>query len=186
MIREVLFSPLGMPCNSPPWGTIAAIDLKAGKILWEAKLGTTESIAPLGIAMHTGTPSFGGPVVTSGGLVFIGATLDNYLRAFEASTGAELWQGRLPAPAIATPMTYIYEGRQYLVTAAGGRRDIGADRSDMLVAFALPREGEAGPTLWSRTIDRPGGRFAYSLGLVLFALASVAAWSLARRAKKRT
>jgi quinoprotein glucose dehydrogenase len=185
MIREVLFSPLGMPCNSPPWGTIAAVDLKAGKILWESKLGTTESIAPLGLTLHTGTPSFGGPVVTSGGLVFIGATFDNYLRAFEAATGKELWQGRLPAPAIATPMTYIYEGRQYVVTAAGGRRDIGADRSDVLVAFALPRAGEAGPTLWSRTIDRPGGRFTYSLALMLFALVSGIAWLLMRRTRRR-
>lgn len=185
MIREVLFSPLGLPCNSPPWGTIAAVDLKAGKILWEAKLGTTESLAPLGLTLHTGTPSFGGPVVTSSGLVFIGATLDNYLRAFEASTGKELWQGRLPAPGIATPMTYIYEGRQYVVIAAGGRRDIDFGRSDTIVAFALPREGEAGPTLWSRTIDRPGGRFAYSLGLILFVLASASAWLMLRRRSRR-
>ena len=163
MIREVLMSPLGLPCNSPPWGTIAAIDLQAGKILWESTLGTTESLAPFGIALRTGTPSFGGPLVTDGGLVFIGATMDNYLRAFEAATGNEIWQGRLPAPGIATPMTYIYEGRQYVVIAAGGRRDAPVDRSDTFVAFALPRAGEAGPTIWSRTVDRPGGHFNYSL-----------------------
>jgi quinoprotein glucose dehydrogenase len=159
MKRVVLMSPLGMPCNSPPWGTLAAVDLNAGKILWESRLGTTESIAPLGIPLHTGTPSFGGPLATAGGLVFIGATLDNYLRAFNAATGDEVWQGRLPAPGIATPMTYTFAGRQYVVIAAGGRKDVGVDRSDLLVAFALPREGETGPSLWSRTVERPGGRF---------------------------
>jgi quinoprotein glucose dehydrogenase len=183
MIREVLMSPFGLPCNSPPWGTIAAVDLQAGKILWESTLGTTESLAPLGISLHTGTPSFGGPLVTSGGLVFIGATLDRYLRAFEASTGKEIWQGRLPAPGIATPMTYIYEGRQYVVIAAGGRRDIPVERADSLVAFALPRAGEAGPTLWSRTIDRPGGRFNYSI-LALAVLVIVAAVVLSSLRKR--
>jgi quinoprotein glucose dehydrogenase len=183
MIREVLFSPLGMPCNSPPWGTIAAVDLKAGKILWESTLGTTESMAPLGIAMRTGTPSFGGPLVTSGGVVFIGATFDNYLRAFDASNGKELWQGRLPAPGIATPMSYMYEGRQYVVIAAGGRRDADIDRSDTVIAFALPREGESGPTLWSRTIDRPGGRFKYSIAGIVGLLA-IAAIAIYRRRSK--
>ena len=186
MIREVLLSPLGMPCNSPPWGTIAAVDLKAGKILWESTLGTTESIAPFGIAMRTGTPSFGGPVATSAGLIFIGATLDNYLRAFDASTGKELWQGRLPAPGIATPMTYTYEGRQYVVIAAGGRRDADIDRSDTLVAFALPRADEAGPSLWSRTVDRPGGRFKYSLLAIATLLVAAATILLVRRAARRS
>jgi quinoprotein glucose dehydrogenase len=178
MIREVLWSPIRLPCNSPPWGTIAAVDLQAGKILWESTLGTTESLAPLGIALKTGTPSFGGPLVTNGGLVFIGATLDRYLRAFDASSGKELWQGRLPAPGIATPMTYTYEGRQYVVIAAGGRRDVPVERADALVAFALPRVGEAGPTLWSRTVDRPGGRFHYSLlgFVVLLILTAVVMW----------
>jgi quinoprotein glucose dehydrogenase len=83
---------------------LAAVDLRSGKILCQSRLGTTEEIAPLGLALHTGTPSFGGPLVTASGLVFIGATMDRYLRAFDASTGAELWQGRLPAPAEATPM----------------------------------------------------------------------------------
>ena len=183
MKREVLFSPIGMPCNPPPWGTLAAVDMQAGKILWESKLGTTEAIAPLGLPLHTGTPSFGGPVVTSGGLVFIGGTLDNYLRAFDASNGTELWQGRLPAAGIATPMTYIWEGRQYVVIAAGGRRDVGLVRSDMLIAFALPRDGEAGPSLWSRTVDRPGGRFKYSVGAIVVTLLVIAVGI--RRARRR-
>jgi quinoprotein glucose dehydrogenase len=181
MIREVLFSPLGLPCNSPPWGTLAAVDLKAGKILWESKLGTTEGIAPLGIALHTGTPSLGGPVITDGGLIFIGATFDNYLRAFDAMTGKELWQGRLPAAGIATPMTYVHEGRQYVVIASGGRRDADLVRSDMLVAFRLPRPDEAHASLWSRTVDRPGGRFKYSVAAILLMLGiALVAWRRAR------
>ncbi|MFM9862710.1 MAG: pyrroloquinoline quinone-dependent dehydrogenase, partial [Micropepsaceae bacterium] len=120
MIRDTLLSPLGLPCNPPPWGVLAAVDLKTGKIAWEATLGTTEELAPLNIALNTGTPTLGGPLVTAGGLVFIGATADRYLRAFDAASGAELWQGRLPAPGIATPMTYEWKGRQFVVIAAGG------------------------------------------------------------------
>ena len=97
MKRELLLSPLKLPCNPPPWGVLAALDLRAKRILWETNLGTLEEIAPLGIALRTGTPNFGGPLVTRGGLVFIGATFDRYLRAFDARSGAELWTGRLPA-----------------------------------------------------------------------------------------
>jgi quinoprotein glucose dehydrogenase len=183
MKREVLFSPVGLPCNATPWGTLAAVDLKAGKILWESTLGTTESLAPLGITLHTGTPSFGGPLVTRSGLVFIGGTFDKYLRAFNAATGEELWQGRLPAAGLATPMTYTFEGRQYVVIAAGGRRDAGVDISDTIVAFALPAEGEAGPSLWSQTVDRPGGRFKYSV--IVIALLLVLATGLIVRMRRK-
>ena len=124
MIRDTLLSPLGMPCNPPPWGVLAAVDMKTGKIVWESTLGTTEELAPLNIALATGTPSIGGPLVTAGGLVFIGATADKYLRAFDAASGKELWQGRLPAPGIATPMTYEWKGRQFVVIAAGGHGDV--------------------------------------------------------------
>lgn len=185
MKREVLLSPIGMPCNPPPWGTLAAVDVHAGKILWESRLGTTEAIAPLGLSLHTGTPSFGAPVITGSGLIFIGATIDKYLRAFDASSGEELWQGRLPAPGITTPMTYVWEGRQYVVIAAGGRRDANVPRSDTVVAFALPKQGEPGPTLWSRTIDRPGGRFNYSLGAILVVLAGVIAVIAYARKKRK-
>src|SRR5262249_33312842 len=82
MKREILVSPLNLPCNPPPWGVLAALDLRSKRILWETNLGTTEELAPLGIAARFGTPTFGGPLVTRGGLVFIGATLDRYLRAF--------------------------------------------------------------------------------------------------------
>jgi quinoprotein glucose dehydrogenase len=181
--RDTMLSPIGMPCNPPPWGTIAAVDLKAGKILWESKLGTTEEIAPLSLALDTGTPNVGGPLVTGGGLVFIGAAMDKYLRAFDIKTGAELWQGRLPASAMATPMTYDWSGRQFVVIAAGGHGDAGVAPGDSFVAFALPREGEPGPTWWSRTIARPGGRMWVWFSLITMALLFTARgiWWLFRR-----
>jgi quinoprotein glucose dehydrogenase len=185
MMRTVVLSPLGLPCNPPPWGTLAAVDLRAGKILWQSALGTTEEVAPLGLALHTGTPSIGGPVVTAGGLVFIGSTMDKYLRAFDAYSGKELWQGRLPATAQATPMTYDWQGRQFVVIAAGGHRDLGTAPGDSFVAFALPRTGEPGPTLWSRTVGRPGGSFR--LGCTLAALivaAGIAGWMWFRRRRR--
>jgi quinoprotein glucose dehydrogenase len=88
--------------------------------------------------------------------------MDAYLRAFDAKSGAELWQGRLPVPGIANPMTYIWDAEQYVVIAAGGHSDAGTSIGDSVVAFRLARAGEA-PSLWSQTIDRPGGRFYYSV-----------------------
>jgi quinoprotein glucose dehydrogenase len=183
MIREVLVSPLGLPCNRPPWGALAAVDLRGGKVLWQATLGTTEEVAPLAIALATGTPTFGGSLVTASGLVFIGATMDKYLRAFDAKTGAELWQGRLPATGFATPMTYRWQGRQYVVIAAGGHGALGTQPGDSIVAFALPGAGQAGPTWWSRTIDRPGGRMwlHLALGVGVVVMVAGAIWSLNRR-----
>jgi quinoprotein glucose dehydrogenase len=170
MIRDTLLSPLGLPCNPPPWGVLAAVDLKTGKIAWEKRIGTTEELAPLNVTLATGTPTLGGPLVTAGGLVFIGATLDKYLRAFDAASGAELWQGRLPAPGIATPMTFEWQGRQIVVIAAGGHGDVDVGRGDSFVAFALPKAGEAGPSWWSRHYDRPGGRMWVNFGLIAVGL----------------
>ncbi len=188
MIRETLLSPIGTPCNPPPWGTIAALDLQRRKILWEKPLGTTEDIFPLGIALATGTPNFGGPVVTAGGLVFIGAAMDRYLRAFDAASGAELWRGRLPAAGMATPMSYVWRGRQYVVIAAGGHGEVGTETSDAIVAFALPAPGEPARTWWDRTIEQPGGRATLRIGaiavLVLVVLAAALRWR--RRRKRRS
>ncbi len=185
MKRELLLSPLGMPCNPAPWGTLAALDLRSKKILWERRLGTTEEIAPLGLALKTGTPNFGGPVATAGGLVFIGAAMDRYLRAFDAAGGAELWRGRLPAAAIATPMSYVWQGRQYVVVAAGGHGEIGAATSDAIVAFALPAPGEA-PRSWSdRTLDQPGMRFALTLAAAGVALLVVVVTGVRWRRRAR-
>ncbi|MCB1643910.1 MAG: pyrroloquinoline quinone-dependent dehydrogenase [Pseudomonadales bacterium] len=138
MKRDIMLSPLGVPCNAPPWGQLSAVDMNSGEILWQSTLGTTEDIAPLGISLETGTPNMGGPVVTKSGLVFIGAAMDNYLRAFDLRTGAELFKGRLPAGGQATPMSYIWEGRQYVVIAAGGHSRMGTTLGDAIVAFALP------------------------------------------------
>jgi len=179
--RGLAMSRLGLLCNRPPWGEMVAVDLKAGKILWRATVGTTEDRAPLGLAFKWGTPLVNGVVVTGGGLVFTGA-MDAYLRAFDAGTGEELWQGRLPAPGIANPMTYEWKGEQYLVIAAGGHSEAGTSLGDGVVAFRLARAAEA-PSWWSRTIDRPGGRLsggALVAGLVLVVLA-FSGWRWRRR-----
>lgn len=142
MKRQVVLSPFGVPCNPPPWGQLHAIDMHNGHQLWAVPLGTTQDIMPFSqyVLGKTGTPNLGGPMVTAGGLVFIGATMDNYLRAFDAKTGREVWKGRLPAGATATPMTYVWKGRQYVVIAVGGHTKLGNRTSgdDMLIAFALP------------------------------------------------
>jgi quinoprotein glucose dehydrogenase len=158
MTRQVALSQLGLPCNNPPWGQMVALDLKAGKILWRSTVGTVEDRAPLGLAFKWGTPLFSGVAVTAGGLIFTGA-MDAYLRAFDAKSGAELWQGRLPVPGVANPMSYLWKGEQYVAIAAGGHSEAGTSIGDSVVAFRLARPDEQ-PSLWSRTVDRPGGRFA--------------------------
>ncbi len=131
--RSLLLSPLGIPCNPPPWGTLAAIDLDAGTIKWQVPLGAKA------LGLIRGLPNQGGPIVTAGGLVFIGAAMDQYLRAFDVETGAELWQAKLPAGGQATPMTYVAGGRQYVVIAAGGHARLGTTLGDAIVAYALPQ-----------------------------------------------
>jgi quinoprotein glucose dehydrogenase len=140
MRRVAVMSPLGLPCNPPPWGQLHAIDMRTGKVLWDVPLGTTRDMAPGSqlFMRGTGTPNFGGPIVTGSGLVFIGAAMDDYLRAFDAASGKELWRGRLPAGGQATPMTYVWKGRQYVVIAAGGHSKSGTKRGDQVVAYALP------------------------------------------------
>jgi len=141
MKREIIASPFHLPCNPPPWGMLHAIDLHDGHVVWQVPLGTTEDLLPFSeyLLGKTGTPNLGGPIVTASGLVFIGAAMDDYLRAFDAKTGAELWRGRLPAGGQATPMTYMWKGRQYVVIAAGGHAKLGTKHGDSVVAFALPR-----------------------------------------------
>ncbi len=130
--RTLLTSVFGIPCNPPPWGTLAAIDLAAGTIRWQEPLGA------MGLGLIRGLPNLGGPIVTAGGLVFIAAATDDKLRAFDVATGAELWQARLPAGGQATPMTYVAGGRQFVVIAAGGHTRLGTRLGDAVVAFALP------------------------------------------------
>jgi quinoprotein glucose dehydrogenase len=137
---DLLLSPIGLPCNPPPWGALAAVDLDDGAVRWEVPLGTTRDLAPVPIGIRWGTPNMGGPIVTASGLVFIAAAMDNYLRAFDVDSGEELWKGRLPAGGQATPMTYQVEadGRQFVVVAAGGHGRMGTAPGDFVVAFALP------------------------------------------------
>ena len=132
LYRTFLFSPGGTPCNTPPWGTTAAVDLFTGKILWNVPLG---SFVP---GQHTGTINLGGPIATAGGLVFTSATMDNFIRAFDSQSGKELWSFELPAGGQATPMTYTFKGKQYVVIAAGGHGKLGTKQGDSVVAFSLP------------------------------------------------
>jgi quinoprotein glucose dehydrogenase len=180
MTRRLALSPLGLPCNKPPWGEMVAVDLRGGKILWRSTVGTSEDRAPLGIAFKWGTPLLSGVAITASGLVFTGA-MDAYLRALDAKTGEELWLGRLPVPGVANPMTYLWKGEQYVAIAAGGHSEAGATIGDSLVAFRLARPGEA-PSLWSRTIDRPGGRFlSGALAVSLTILLGIGFWRWQRR-----
>ncbi|HKJ24902.1 MAG TPA: pyrroloquinoline quinone-dependent dehydrogenase, partial [Myxococcota bacterium] len=137
--QGVLVSPLGIPCTAPPWGTLLGVDLERGEVLWEVPFGTTRGRAPWPFWIPFGMPSMGGPIVTASGLVFIGAAMDGYLRAYDTTTGEELWRHHLPAGGQAGPMTYRLrpDGKQYVVIAAGGHGTLGTELGDALVAFAL-------------------------------------------------
>ena len=130
----------GYPAVKPPWGTLSAIDLNTGQYLWRVPLGEYPELAAKG--MHdTGTENYGGPLVTAGGLVFIGATIyDRKIRAFDSHTGQKLWEYTLPFAGIATPATYMSHGRQYLVIACSGGRDSKSPQGSAYVTFALPAE----------------------------------------------
>ncbi|MGF6711106.1 quinoprotein glucose dehydrogenase [Luteibacter sp. W1I16] len=135
---------LDAPCAAPPWGKLVAIDLVSRKIAWEEPVGTTRDMNVLGIhtnaPLPTGIYTMGGNIVTAGGVIFMGATADDYLRAFDVTSGKELWKGRLDAGGQATPITYIGEdGRQYVVIAAGGHGGLRTRSGDSVQAFALPR-----------------------------------------------
>ena len=128
--------PDGYPAVKPPWGTLSAIDLGRGEIDWHVPLGELPELTRRGIP-PTGTENYGGPIVTAGGLVFIGATKDEKFRAFDKKSGKVLWETSLPAGGYATPSTYEVNGKQYVVIAAGGGK-MGTKSGDAYVAFALP------------------------------------------------
>ncbi len=129
--------PDGYPAVKPPWGTLNAIDLNTGEYLWRVPLGEYPELVARGLP-PTGTENYGGPLVTSGGLIFIGATKDEMFRAFDRKTGRELWRTQLPAGGFASPATYEAGGRQYVVIACGGGK-MGRPSGDAYVAFALPK-----------------------------------------------
>ncbi len=137
---EPFLGPSGAPCNPPPWGTLAAVDLATGAVRWEVPLGIVPEASQAPQAATWGSINLGGSVVTRGGLVFIAAARDEYLRAFDVETGKELWKGSLPASAQATPMTYQLgeNGKQYVVIAAGGHAPMRTKLDDYVVAFTLP------------------------------------------------
>ncbi|WP_221931598.1 PQQ-binding-like beta-propeller repeat protein [Palleronia caenipelagi] len=138
-------SPLGIPCLEPPWGTITGLDLASGELVWQQPAGTARDVTFPGIGLqnplsfYTGMPALGGLISTKGGVSFHGGTQDYYLRAYDSVTGDVLWKGRLPTASQSTPLTYVGDdGRQYVVTTAGGARYNPNDRGDYIVAFALP------------------------------------------------
>lgn len=141
-IREYLASDFGIPCNPPPWGNLTAIDTFTGKIRWQIPFGRK----PFGFGFfrtpkNWGSPNQGGPIITKGGLIFIGASLDSRFRAYDLYSGEEVWSAELPAPGTATPMTYLHSEskKQFIVIAAGGYPTFETELSDSIVAFALPQ-----------------------------------------------
>lgn len=138
MLREVLLSPLGAPCNPPPWGQLTAIDMKTGQTRWQVPFGRLKLSTGILTPTAWGAPNQGGPIVTRGGLVFIGASLDSVFRAYDIQTGRQVWHAAVPAPATATPMTFQHtDGRQYIVVSAGGHGAFGTKLNDAMVAFVL-------------------------------------------------
>lgn len=139
VVMGPFLGPLGIPCQAPPWGYVAGADLSNGKIAYKHRNGTVYDMTALPLPIKLGVPGIGGPMVTKGGVAFLAAAVDNYLRAYNLTTGKELWQGRLPAGGQATPMTYaLGDGRQMVVIVAGGHGSIGTKAGDYVIAYALP------------------------------------------------
>ncbi len=146
MENKKFMGPLGTPCNEPPFGTLAVIDMRTGKFAWRQPIGKARDIGPFGFATHLpytiGTPQLGGVLMTGTGLMFIGGTQEKTFRALDTKTGRVLWEDRLPAGAHANPMTYYSDrsGRQFVVVAASGHYQFANGQSDLLIAYALPRK----------------------------------------------
>jgi quinate dehydrogenase (quinone) len=141
VIKDRFFSPLGIPCQKPPYGSMTAIDMKTQTVAWQVPLGTVEDTRLFGVRMSApmpiGMPTIGGALATQGGLLFFAATQDFYLRAFDQHTGREVWKARLPVGSQGTPISYIANGRQYIVISAGGARNA-SQRGDDVIAYTLP------------------------------------------------
>jgi quinoprotein glucose dehydrogenase len=135
-------SPIGAPCFAPPYGYLSAVDLKSGRLIWSQRFGTSRGSGPLEmdfpLALPMGAPNHGGSLVTRSGLIFIGASKDGEMHAYDLRTGRLLWHDRLPSAGQATPMTYGAGGRQFVVIAAGGSGALRTPLGSALVAYALP------------------------------------------------
>lgn len=131
--------PLGIPCQAPPWGYVSGVDLRTGEIAYKHRNGTVYDMTPLPLPFKLGVPGIGGPIITRGGVAFLAAAVDNYLRAYNVTNGEQLWQARLPAGGQATPMSYTGEdGKQYVLIVAGGHGSIGTKAGDYVIAYTLP------------------------------------------------
>lgn len=143
VVKDRFLSPLGIPCQEPPFGSLTAIDMKTQKVNWEVPLGTIQDTVMFGtklrMPMPVGMPTIGGSLTTQGGLTFFAATQDYWLRAFDSATGKEVWKARLPVGSQGTPISYVSPetGKQYILISAGGARQ-SADRGDYVIAYALP------------------------------------------------
>jgi len=135
---QKLVDPEGLPASKPPWGSLTAIDLAAADILWRIPFGDYPQMLAQGLSGY-GSENYGGPIVTAGDLLFIAATPDQMIKAYNKHTGELLWQSRLPAAGFATPITYAVDGRQFVVIAAGGGK-LGQESGSLYIAFALPRQ----------------------------------------------
>ncbi len=142
VIMGPFLGPLGVPCSAPPWGFVAGADLRTGEIAYMHRNGTVRDMTPLPLPFKVGVPGIGGPIVTRGGVAFLGAAVDDYLRAYDVTTGDQLWQARLPAGGQSTPMTYEQDGRQFVVIVAGGHGSVGTKPGDYVIAYALPDGSE--------------------------------------------
>lgn len=140
VVMGPFLSPLGVPCQAPPWGYVAGADLRTGKIAYKHRNGTVYDMTPLPLPLKVGVPGIGGPMITAGGVAFLGAAVDDYLRAYDVTSGKQLWQARLPAGGQSTPMTYtVADGRQFVVIVAGGHGSVGTKPGDYVMAYTLPK-----------------------------------------------
>lgn len=140
VIMGPFLSLLGIPCQAPPWGYVAGADLRTGKIAYKHRNGTVHDMTPLPLPFKVGVPGIGGPMITAGGVVFLGAAVDDYLRAYDLTSGRQLWETRLPAGGQSTPMTYeTADGRQFVVIVAGGHGSVGTKPGDYVMAYTLPK-----------------------------------------------